>query len=1160
MGLSRDTIQRLKDVLREAIALVFVDGQPVGTAFFISEDLLLTCAHVATHGTVTVQPYGRERRPAVVIATGEPDLALLRSPQDDGWPSPCVVLDRVLDQGDCFVAGFSREDDGEAGAEVFDVRVHPRGNLLGGDPENLIIEPGQTIAWGMGGGPVVSSSSGAVIAVIRTSKDLATALGGAAIPIRKAAEAFSEVEDVLIRSIPAMNRWRDVLGRDNWQRIGKSWTIEECVDLRVGGTRTHWTIRMDQTAGPGTQFHLTGADLGEEISEAIFQWALRRQMRGVDDVGLLGRLLAHALFPQGIVDHLRLVSRADSIFVRLHVEDDDLAAIPWELAAIPSGQDRFLAADRRFRFARVVDKPTTPFVPKSWANVRVLATVAQPAHWDYPEVHQPYGGGSYRWPSAAMMCDDLRHSIERHGFTVDQHGSPQLGSVRRALEDGARNGRPYDVLHYMGTGRRGADGNAHIVFGNDPRDETWVGARSVFETAARTGVRLIVLELMLPPQGQDYEPLTHNALRDVVGGSVNAAVLTSLPVHPDQCQVFNGKFYEVLGSGESVETAMQLAREELMLDRPIGDAAGFGCFTIVTGPQSGIRLVSQLEDPVVKSWPDTFVAERVRQAVPETFIEPALEQRDLQGRFPDRVRLGEVAQLAVRLNLAPDKEFPFRLEPVPVSARGTDITLALQASPGFKPRSQRAAIVVFPGRDSDWVPFDLKAVKEGAHTVRVRAFAGGTALGELTVHATVDGDVATSAMTEHTAPAGRASRDPGEVSLVIHYDRDRAVYRYQLIDWSGDVPEEAASDPLLQTPWQAVESLVQQLNALARGTEPWDAETTQEWLKNKGIALWREFIPRSLQKEFWDRRDRITKMTIISSGDPVPWELLYPFSDAGHEAGFLIDQFPVARRLGKTPLKQLKFAPADLVLSETGSLVAAPGEVQALTALLGAKNIATATITDLSALLGLLQTGEFGLLHFSCHNAFSAGAPNASRIMVGSQPFEPVFLERHAGRFATAAPLVFMNACRTDGQAPLYTTIDGWARSFLRAGVGAFVGTLWEVVDSSAATYAQKFYDAALNGDSLGVAARKAREEIRQKSGDPTWLAYTLYGDPAATVVLAMTTPPLTRRCRMKIRVSVSPGPEREVKETLKTYGLTQADPRLQKSGSRSRTDLVPTT
>ena len=208
-------------------------------------------------------------------------------------------------------------------------------------------------------------------------------------------------------------------------------------------------------------------------------------------------------------------------------------------------------------------------------------------------------------------------------------------------------------------------------------------------------------------------------------------------------------------------------------------------------------------------------------------------------------------------------------------------------------------------------------------------------------------------------------------------------------------------------------------------------------------------------------------MTIVSDGDPVPWELLYPFAPGGQDAGFLIDQFPVARRrYGPRPPRRLELGAADLVLSGDGSLAAAPAEIAALDELLRGRGLAARRIGDLPGLLQAFQRGDLGLLHFSCHNAFARGAPNASRILLGSQPFEPVFLEQHAGRFA--GPLVFLNACRTDGQAPLYTTVEGWAASFLRAGAGAFIGSLWEVTDTSASTYAQQFYQAALAGHTLG--------------------------------------------------------------------------------------------
>ena len=158
-----------------------------------------------------------------------------------------------------------------------------------------------------------------------------------------------------------------------------------------------------------------------------------------------------------------------------------------------------------------------------------------------------------------------------------------------------------------------------------------------------------------------------------------------------------------------------------------------------------------------------------------------------------------------------------------------------------------------------------------------------------------DATARTGPSTERRSSAGIIQADPGEVSLLLSYDPDQQVYRYRLVD-SAYYSEEAASDRLLQPPGEAIEQLVAHLNALARGEAAWDAATTKEWLKGQGIALWNSFIPQALQREFWQRRDRITRITIVSQGDPVPWELLYPFALGGQDAGFLIDQFPVARR------------------------------------------------------------------------------------------------------------------------------------------------------------------------------------------------------------------------------------------------------------------------
>jgi CHAT domain-containing protein len=78
-----------------------------------------------------------------------------------------------------------------------------------------------------------------------------------------------------------------------------------------------------------------------------------------------------------------------------------------------------------------------------------------------------------------------------------------------------------------------------------------------------------------------------------------------------------------------------------------------------------------------------------------------------------------------------------------------------------------------------------------------------------------------------------------------------------------------------------------------------------------------------------------------------------------------------------------------------------------------------------------------------------------------------------------------------------YTWLAGWAKSFLTAGAGAFIGSLWEVRDSSAGHFAEEFYRSLLGGVPLGYAMKQARTAIQNEPGDPTWLAYTLYGNPS---------------------------------------------------------------
>jgi hypothetical protein len=627
VNLSEDTIERLKDIVRKATVLVFVNGRAVGAAFFISDDLLLTCNHVADQqDAVEIQHLGRERRHVEVIDTDPVDLALLRCHRLQGERAPCAVLGRRLEGRDCFVAGFPREDGQPSGQEVFDVEAHPRT-----DPDRRR------------GRRAVAADRGrqdhhlrderrpgrqrpmAVIGIILSSKNPDDNLGGGAVPMARAAKAFPQVAQLLEKSTMAMGEWRDVLGRDHWQWLGRSWSsVEECIDLQVAGKLDCWQISLDQTAGPPQD--RTAANLGNDVAEALFLWAQRRHVRGSEEVGKVAPLLARALFPKEIEDHLHSVSQANSVLVRLHVERGNvLADIPWELSAVP-GEKEYLAAAAKYRFVRVVDGRTLPARPK--ASVSVLGVVVRPSNWQYPSTQGRDGNQSSDSPDSPdlrNLRNALRNSVENNDFKFDLCESAQPAEVIEALKR-----RPYDVLHYLGSGREENDGAA-IVFVDSAGRESWASAdstRAILDTAQKNGVRVVVLELMLPPEQQRYKPLTCRVLDVPIKDSVSAVVLTNLPVQPEQCHQFNGKFYQVLKKGKSVEEAVQQARDTLQCNTPEGDAAGFGCFTIVTGPQSNIHLVSPPpEDPT-----ESGVRQPSQLGGSAAFMDASLANESVAGR------------------------------------------------------------------------------------------------------------------------------------------------------------------------------------------------------------------------------------------------------------------------------------------------------------------------------------------------------------------------------------------------------------------------------------------------------------------------------------------------------------------------------------------------
>jgi serine/threonine-protein kinase len=155
------------------------------------------------------------------------------------------------------------------------------------------------------------------------------------------------------------------------------------------------------------------------------------------------------------------------------------------------------------------------------------------------------------------------------------------------------------------------------------------------------------------------------------------------------------------------------------------------------------------------------------------------------------------------------------------------------------------------------------------------------------------------------------------------------------------------------------------------------------------------------------------------------------------------------------------------------------------------------------------------ILHYAGHAVFSEGTadPGGSGWLLKGDPEHPrsgdLFAANAVADFwqKGAAPmLVFANACRSGRfcddathQVSRSDAVMGLAQAFLSAGVGSYIGTVWDSPDTEATVqFAAEFYAEFLEGCSVAQALLTARSRSIDANGEPdlTWARYVLFGDP----------------------------------------------------------------
>ncbi len=571
-------------------------GKKRGTGFFIDDNLVLTCAHVldANEGEeVGVQPYARESRPGTVIRRLKEtavDLALIETATStDEPPQPSVLLDHRLSNSiDYYAVGYPQEKlRRRSGIEEINVTGHRRDPADGGEVEFLMLDPGRgSIKRGLSGGGVLNSRTGAVAALVQYAEDETGTEGGAAIPVARAAEHLPQVAELLEAPPGSTRRWRESLGEEGWQELGKPQKRQARLDVFLSGTPSQWQVKVN-----GEDHSLTVRDLSDDVSTALFQWAQRRYVKNVGDVELLGKLLARAVFPEAIEPELRKACSNDELLVRLHIDPaSDLFDIPWEIATVKVEEENgHLGAHERLRLARISTRET-PLAKPLENGARMVAAVVQPPEHQSQMPTFMYGSKEIRWPGEGQILERLRGATAGTRLVVEELPNPKPVTMRTALTSAPPPGTANAVVHYIGRGEM-RDGEPCIALADDEGDIEWHGISDFFNWVAGSGARLLVVQFTLPPLGFDPEVIAPRTFLQALAGSVEAVLFTRFPMHPRHLLAFNDVLYDRLDKGEPVESAVQQARNETYVNRFLGAVAEFGWFTLITGENAGTRLV-----------------------------------------------------------------------------------------------------------------------------------------------------------------------------------------------------------------------------------------------------------------------------------------------------------------------------------------------------------------------------------------------------------------------------------------------------------------------------------------------------------------------------------------------------------------------------------------
>jgi hypothetical protein len=289
---------------------------------------------------------------------------------------------------------------------------------------------------------------------------------------------------------------------------------------------------------------------------------------------------------------------------------------------------------------------------------------------------------------------------------------------------------------------------------------------------------------------------------------------------------------------------------------------------------------------------------------------------------------------------------------------------------------------------------------------------------------------------------------------------------------------------------------------------PPDASPMDELLR-AGQYSYGHLIPPRIQAMLEESTADHLRVDVDERLIDLPWELIHDGRD------FLCLRYAAGRRLvsdqpgpsGAPRTHRAPHASALVVANPTGDLPAAEREGEQVAKLLEEScglRVDYFRRNEISKTDFLLALRRYDLVHFAGHADHDTSNPDESCLMLHDGPIQAFELARFLKEPVPA--VVFLNSCLSAEEsfnpAGFSPMMRGLGRTFLYAGVTAFLGYLVPIPDESATRFAVRFYSSLASGYSVGESVRRARIMGREHESphDLTWASAVLYGEPSAIV------------------------------------------------------------